>query len=73
MRTGDYGAFHDGDLYITGRVKDLVIIDGRNHYPQDLEYSAQEARKALRTGFVAAFSVPANQLPPRCSTTRTPA
>jgi fatty acid CoA ligase FadD32 len=63
VRTGDLGAFHDGDLYITGRVKDLVIIDGRNHYPQDLEYSAQEATKALRRGFVAAFSVPANQLP----------
>jgi len=63
VRTGDYGAFHDGELYITGRVKDLVIIDGRNHYPQDLEYSAQESTKALRTGFVAAFSVPANQLP----------
>ena len=63
VRTGDYGAYSDGDLYITGRVKDLVIIDGRNHYPQDLEYSAQESTKALRTGFVAAFSVPANQLP----------
>ena len=63
VRTGDLGAYHDGDLYITGRVKDLVIIDGRNHYPQDLEYSAQEASKALRTGYVAAFSVPANQLP----------
>ena len=63
VRTGDYGAYHDGELYITGRVKDLVIIDGRNHYPQDLEYSAQEATKALRTGFVAAFSVPADQLP----------
>ncbi|OBG98753.1 fatty-acid--CoA ligase [Mycobacterium sp. E136] len=63
VRTGDLGAYYDGELYITGRVKDLVIIDGRNHYPQDLEYSAQEATKALRTGFVAAFSVPANQLP----------
>lgn len=63
VRTGDLGAYHDGELYITGRVKDLVIVDGRNHYPQDLEYSAQEATKALRTGFVAAFSVPANQLP----------
>ncbi|MCZ0729294.1 long-chain-fatty-acid--AMP ligase FadD32 [Mycolicibacterium iranicum] len=63
VRTGDLGAYHDGELYITGRVKDLVIVDGRNHYPQDLEYSAQEASKALRTGFVAAFSVPANQLP----------
>lgn len=63
VRTGDLGAYHGGELYITGRVKDLVIIDGRNHYPQDLEYSAQEATRALRTGFVAAFSVPANQLP----------
>lgn len=63
VRTGDYGAYYDGELYITGRVKDLVIIDGRNHYPQDLEYSAQEATKALRVGYVAAFSVPANQLP----------
>ena len=63
MRTGDYGAYFDGELYITGRVKDLVIVDGRNHYPQDLEYSAQEASRALRPGYVAAFSVPANQLP----------
>ncbi|HEX5144892.1 MAG TPA: long-chain-fatty-acid--AMP ligase FadD32, partial [Mycobacterium sp.] len=63
VRTGDFGAYYDGELFITGRVKDLVIVDGRNHYPQDLEYSAQEASKALRTGYVAAFSVPANQLP----------
>ncbi|MBF6133375.1 AMP-binding protein [Nocardia otitidiscaviarum] len=64
MRTGDFGAYLDGELYITGRVKDLVIVDGRNHYPQDLEYTAQEASTALRPGFVAAFSVPADQLPP---------
>ncbi len=63
MRTGDFGAYLDHELYITGRVKDLVIVDGRNHYPQDLEYSAQEASTALRPGFIAAFSVPANQLP----------
>ena len=63
MRTGDFGVWFDGELYITGRVKDLVIVDGRNHYPQDLEYSAQEASNALRPGFVAAFAVPANQLP----------
>ncbi|WP_306363283.1 long-chain-fatty-acid--AMP ligase FadD32 [Nocardia sp. CC227C] len=63
MRTGDYGVYIDGELYITGRVKDLVIVDGRNHYPQDLEFSAQEASTALRPGFVAAFAVPANQLP----------
>ena len=67
VRTGDLGAYHDGELFITGRVKDLVIIDGRNHYPQDLEYSAQESTKALRVGYVAAFSVPANQLPDEVS------
>ena len=48
VRTGDYGTYFNDDLYIAGRIKDLVIIDGRNHYPQDLEYSAQEASKALR-------------------------
>ncbi|HXS85469.1 MAG TPA: long-chain-fatty-acid--AMP ligase FadD32 [Mycobacterium sp.] len=63
VRTGDYGTYHKDQLYITGRVKDLVIVDGRNHYPQDLEESAQEASRALRTGYVAAFSVPTNQLP----------
>ena len=63
VQTGDYGTYYKDHLYITGRVKDLVIVDGRNHYPQDLEYSAQEASRALRTGYVAAFSVPANQLP----------
>jgi fatty acid CoA ligase FadD32 len=63
VRTGDFGTYHNDHLYITGRVKDLVIVDGRNHYPQDLEYSAQEASRALRTGYVAAFSVPTNQLP----------
>ncbi|OBJ58999.1 long-chain-fatty-acid--AMP ligase FadD32 [Mycobacterium sp. 1423905.2] len=63
VRTGDYGTYYKGHLYIAGRIKDLVIIDGRNHYPQDLEFSAQEASRALRTGYVAAFSVPANQLP----------
>ncbi|MGO3324989.1 long-chain-fatty-acid--AMP ligase FadD32 [Gordonia sp. (in: high G+C Gram-positive bacteria)] len=63
MRTGDYGVYYDGELYITGRVKDLVIVDGRNHYPQDLEGSAEDASIAIRPGFVAAFAVPANQLP----------
>ncbi|GGK65378.1 long-chain-fatty-acid--AMP ligase FadD32 [Nocardia camponoti] len=63
MRTGDFGVYHEGELFITGRVKDLVIVDGRNHYPQDLEFSAQEASSALRPGFVAAFSARAGQLP----------
>ncbi|GAA4386181.1 long-chain-fatty-acid--AMP ligase FadD32 [Tsukamurella soli] len=63
LRTGDYGVYFENELYITGRVKDLVIVDGRNHYPQDLEYTAQEANKNLRVGYVAAFSVPADELP----------
>ena len=62
MRTGDLGVYLDGELYITGRIKDLVIIDGRNHYPQDIEATVAEASKAVRTGFVAAFSVPATEL-----------
>jgi fatty acid CoA ligase FadD32 len=67
LRTGDYGTYLEGELYVTGRVKDMVIIDGRNHYPQDLEYTAQETSPALRAGYVAAFSVPANQLPTQAS------
>ena len=63
MSTGDFGAYFEDELYITGRVKDLVIVDGRNHYPQDLELSAQEASTALRPGFVAAFSLAANEIP----------
>ncbi|WP_369829966.1 fatty acyl-AMP ligase [Mycobacterium sp. 1465703.0] len=58
LRTGDLGVYLDGELYITGRIKDLVIIDGRNHYPQDLEATAAQASSAVRAGFVAAFSVP---------------
>jgi acyl-CoA synthetase (AMP-forming)/AMP-acid ligase II len=63
LRTGDLGVYLDNGLYITGRIKDLVIIDGRNHYPQDIEATVSESCTAVRSGFVAAFSVPANQLP----------
>ncbi|MCV7151197.1 fatty acyl-AMP ligase [Mycolicibacterium pyrenivorans] len=58
MRTGDLGVYLDGELYITGRIKDLIIVDGRNHYPQDVEATVAEASKAVRAGYVAAFSVP---------------
>ncbi|MGH3415476.1 MAG: fatty acyl-AMP ligase, partial [Actinocrinis sp.] len=57
LRTGDLGFLRDGELYVTGRLKDLIVIDGRNHYPQDLELSAESAHPALRPGGSAAFSV----------------
>ena len=63
LRTGDLGVYLNGELYITGRIKDLVIIDGRNHYPQDIEATVSESSAAVRSGFVVAFSVPANELP----------
>ncbi|WP_218089852.1 fatty acyl-AMP ligase [Mycobacterium heckeshornense] len=63
LRTGDLGVYLDGELYITGRIKDLVIIDGRNHYPQDIEATAVEASPAVRPGHVAAFSVSVDELP----------
>ena len=60
LRTGDLGVYLDGELYITGRIKDMIILDGRNHYPQDIEATTAEASPAVRAGYVAAFSVPAN-------------
>ncbi len=57
MRTGDLGFLAGGELYITGRVKDLVIIRGRNHYPHDIEQTTARAHAALRPGGAAAFSV----------------
>jgi fatty acid CoA ligase FadD32 len=57
LRTGDLGLIHEGQLYITGRIKDLIIIDGKNHYPQDLETTAQEAHPAIKRDRVAAFAV----------------
>ncbi|GAA3769238.1 fatty acyl-AMP ligase [Streptomyces coacervatus] len=57
LRTGDLGFLRDGELFVTGRLKDLIVIDGRNHYPQDLELSAEMCHPALRPGCTAAFSV----------------
>ncbi|OBH01918.1 fatty-acid--CoA ligase [Mycobacterium sp. E2699] len=58
FRTGDLGLYLDGELYIVGRIKDLVIVDGRNHYPQDIEATVSAAAPAVRDGHVTAFSVP---------------
>jgi fatty acid CoA ligase FadD32 len=57
LRTGDLGVRHDGLLYLTGRIKDLIIIDGKNHYPQDIEATVADAHPAIRRGRVAAFEV----------------
>ncbi|HEX5656173.1 MAG TPA: amino acid adenylation domain-containing protein [Polyangiales bacterium] len=54
LRTGDLGALHDGELFITGRLKDLILVRGRNLYPQDLE---QAAIDAATTGGAAAFAL----------------
>lgn len=62
LRTGDLGVYLNNNLYVTGRIKDLIIIDGRNHYPQDIEATASQACPAVRSGYVAAFPVAANQL-----------
>lgn len=59
LRTGDLGFIHEGELYITGRIKDLIIVRGTNHYPQDIEWSVQELHPALRADYGAAFSVEA--------------
>ncbi|AMO92777.1 AMP-binding enzyme family protein [Collimonas fungivorans] len=57
LRTGDLGFMLDDELYITGRIKDVIIFAGRNLYPQDIEAAAQASHPAIRTNGVAAFSV----------------
>lgn len=58
LRTGDLGFFEKGQLFVTGRLKDLIIICGSNHYPQDIERSVEACHASIRPGCVAAFSVP---------------
>ena len=59
LRTGDLGFVRDGELFVTGRLKDLIIVRGRNHYPQDIELTAERSHPALRPGCGAAFTVQA--------------
>lgn len=56
LRTGDLGFIHGGELFVVGRIKDLLIIRGRNHHPEDIEATVQE----ITRGRVAAISVPVN-------------
>ena len=57
LRTGDLGFLHQGELFVTSRVKDLIIIRGRNLYPQDIELTAEQSHPCLRSGSGAAFSI----------------
>jgi amino acid adenylation domain-containing protein/non-ribosomal peptide synthase protein (TIGR01720 family) len=60
LRTGDLGFVKDGELFVTGRLKDLIIIRGRNHYPQDIEAAVVQSHTSLRAGAGAAFAVEIN-------------
>ncbi|MGW3150089.1 fatty acyl-AMP ligase [Streptomyces sp. NPDC001177] len=61
LRTGDLGVLDDGQLYVTGRLKEVVILNGRNVYPQDVEYAVKALHPALAAGTGAAFSVEAGR------------
>ncbi len=58
LRTGDLGFVEDGQLYVTGRLKDLLIVNGKNHYPQDIEHSVSACDDALTGRPGAVFLVP---------------
>jgi acyl transferase domain-containing protein/acyl-CoA synthetase (AMP-forming)/AMP-acid ligase II len=57
LRTGDLGFVDDGELYVTGRLKDLIIVKGQNYYPHDIEDAVTNADRRLRPGCIAAFEV----------------
>ena len=57
LRTGDLGFLHEGELYLSGRLKDLIIVAGQNHYPMDIEWTVEGAHDAIRPGHVAAAAM----------------
>jgi acyl-CoA synthetase (AMP-forming)/AMP-acid ligase II len=59
LRTGDLGMLHEGELYITGRIKDLLIVSGRNHYPQDIEHTVEAVHPWIRSNGCAVFGLEA--------------
>jgi len=56
LRTGDTGVRYRGELFVTGRLKDLIIVGGLNHYPQDIELTVESAHEWIRPGFTAVFA-----------------
>jgi acyl-CoA synthetase (AMP-forming)/AMP-acid ligase II len=58
LRTGDLGAWHDGELYVTSRTSDVIALDGRSHHPGDIESVVESAHPAIRQHHVAAVAVP---------------
>jgi natural product biosynthesis luciferase-like monooxygenase protein len=58
LRTGDLGFVQGGELFVTGRLNDVIIVRGRNHAPQDIEQTVEAAHPAIRPGCVAAFALP---------------
>lgn len=59
LRTGDLGFIQDGELFVAGRLKDLIIVEGRNHHPQDIELTVERSHPAIQPGGCAAFSIDA--------------
>ncbi|MDJ0796443.1 MAG: fatty acyl-AMP ligase [Calothrix sp. MO_167.B12] len=57
LRTGDLGFLLNGELFVTGRLKDMIIIRGQNHYPQDIEMTVEKSHPALRPNCGAAFMI----------------
>ena len=57
VRSGDLGFFHKGELFVTGRLKDIIIVRGVNRYPQDIESTVENCDERLRSGGAAAFAV----------------
>jgi thioester reductase-like protein len=57
LRTGDMGFFHDGELFVCGRIKDMIIVRGQNYYPQDIEEVTEKASGLIRSNCVAAFQI----------------
>src|SRR6202041_2513025 len=57
LRTGDIGFFHDGELYVCGRIKDMIILRGQNYYPHDIENVVEKSSSLIRHNCVAAFQI----------------